>query len=229
MTFKKDSRGRRILKWGGLALIGIIVAAGIAFGPMLLGYYRFAEAVEATSKANAAGGEWPRVSDACMPCHGVGGNPASQSYPRLAGQPPAYLIQQLTAFASGERANATMAPLALDLGADQIKRLSAFFASQPVTANAPFAADPARVKKGELVAKTASCAACHGAELQGQDTNPRLAGQGSTYLAKQLHDFKGGARRDPQGVMASIATPLSDDDITNVSQYLATFIVQTKK
>ena len=229
MSLIKNSRARRILKWGGLVLVGILVAAGIAFGPMLLGYYRFAEAVEAASKANAVGGEWPRVSDACMPCHGVGGNPVSQSYPRLAGQPQAYLVQQLNAFVSGERANATMSPLALDLGADQIKRLSAFFASQPVTANAPLAADPTRVKKGELVARTGSCAACHGAELQGQDINPRLAGQASTYLAKQMRDFKSGVRRDPQGVMASIVTPLSDEDITNVSQYLATLTVQPKR
>ncbi|MGH6624365.1 MAG: c-type cytochrome [Burkholderiaceae bacterium] len=229
MSLKKNSRGRRILKWCGLAVIGILVAAGVALGPMLLGYYRFAEAVEAASKANAVGGEWPRVSDACMPCHGVGGNPVSQSYPRLAGQPEAYLVQQLNAFASGERANATMSPLALDLGGDQIKRLSTFFALQPATANAPLTADPAQVKKGELVAKAGSCAACHGAELQGQDANARLAGQGSTYLAKQLRDFKSGARRDPQGVMASIAAPLSDDDISNVSQYLATLNVQARK
>ena len=229
MSLMNDSRGRRVLKWGGLVLVGMLVLAGIVFGPMLLGYYRFAESVEATSKQTPPAANGRELPDACMPCHGVGGNPASQSYPRLAGQPKAYLVQQLMAFASGERANPTMSPLALDLSVDEINRLATSFASQPVTANAPFAVDQARVKNGEQRAKTGSCAACHGAGLQGQEANARLAGQGGAYLAKQMHDFKSGARRDPQGVMAAIATTLSDEDIENLAHYLATLAGQADK
>lgn len=223
MTPFKNVRARRALKWGALGLLGIMVLAGIAFGPMLLGYYRFAESVEATSKAStAAGGEWPRRSDACLPCHGVNGNPSSPGYARLAGQPKDYLVQQLSAFASGARANPVMSPLAIDLTAEEINGLADFFSSQPPKGHARFVVDAARVRKGELLAKSAACAACHGAEFQGQGTNPRLAGQGSTYLAKQLLDFKSGARRDAQGVMASIAGTLPADDVESLAQYLAT-------
>lgn len=230
MSLFNNVRAGRVLKWSGLGLLGIMVLAGIALGPMLLGYYRFAESVEATSKAStAAGGEWPRRSDACLPCHGVNGNPSSPGYARLAGQPKAYLVQQLTAFASGERANAVMSPLALDLTTEEINALADFFSSQPHKGHARFAIDSTRVKKGELLAKSAACAACHGAEFQGQGTNPRLAGQGSAYLAKQLLDFKSGARRDPQGVMATIASTLPAEDVENLAQYLATFVSPTNQ
>jgi cytochrome c553 len=92
-----------------------------------------------------------------------------------------------------------------------------------VTGHAPFAVDPARARKGELLVETGSCTACHGAVLQGQGVNPRLAEQGSDYLAQQLIAFKTGARRDRQGVMAVIATTQSEDDVQNLAHYLATF------
>lgn len=212
-----------MLKWGGLALAGAVLVLAVWLAPMLLGYYRFSEHVDATSlAATQAGGAWPRVSDACMPCHGVGGNPVSPVYARLAGQPKAYLVKQLTAFASGERASPTMAPLALDLGPEEIDRLARFFAAQPVVIAQAVPFDATQVEKGERLAKTGSCVACHGANLQGQDVTARLAGQGSVYLARQLHDFKSGARRDPQGLMTSVAAALSDEDIENLAQYLST-------
>lgn len=67
-------------------------------------------------------------------------------------------------------------------------------------------------------AKSAVCAACHGAD--GNSTNPlwpNLAGQHAPYLVKQLKDFKSGARKDP--VMAPMAAPLSEQDMENLSAY----------
>jgi cytochrome c553 len=221
---RRNWRARRVLKWGALVLGGLAVLAGILLGPMLLDYRRFDQAVEATSTARAAaGGQWPRRSDACMPCHGMGGNTASPGYARLAGQPKEYVVAQLTAFASGERPSAVMSPLALELSPEEISALGEFFESRPVTGHAPFAVDSVRAKKGELLVKSGTCIACHGAVLQGQGANPRLAGQGSDYLAKQLLAFKSGARRDRQGVMAAIAAAMSEDEVESVAHYLATF------
>ncbi len=39
------------------------------------------------------------------------------------------------------------------------------------------------------------------------------------YLAKQLKDFKSGARKDP--IMAPMAKALSDADVANISAYFA--------
>jgi cytochrome c553 len=64
------------------------------------------------------------------------------------------------------------------------------------------------------------CAACHTAD--GNSNNPIypvLAGQYAEYIAKQLHDFRSGARRN--AIMAPNAAKLSDDDILNLAAYFS--------
>ena len=46
-----------------------------------------------------------------------------------------------------------------------------------------------------------------------------LAGQHAEYTVKQLHDFKSGARKDPQ--MTPMAMPLTDADIVDIAAYYA--------
>lgn len=70
-------------------------------------------------------------------------------------------------------------------------------------------------------AKAAACAACHG--LDGNSPNPiwpKLAGQHSSYLAKQINDFKGGARNDPL-MSAQAALLATDQDIADVAAFFA--------
>ena len=70
--------------------------------------------------------------------------------------------------------------------------------------------------KGE--AKAATCIACHG--VGGNSvvpTFPKLAGQGESYLLKQLVDFKSGARKDP--MMFGIVAALNEDDMANLAAY----------
>jgi len=68
-------------------------------------------------------------------------------------------------------------------------------------------------------ARAAVCAACHGMDGNGGANKlwPKLAGQHAEYLAKQLHDFKSQARKDP--TMAAMAAGLSDKDIDNIAAY----------
>lgn len=69
-------------------------------------------------------------------------------------------------------------------------------------------------------AKSAMCAACHGAAgVSAVPMYPNLAGQKEAYIAKQLKDFKAGNRKDP--IMAPMAAGLSDDDIANIAAYYA--------
>ncbi|WP_371374303.1 c-type cytochrome [Thalassotalea aquiviva] len=76
----------------------------------------------------------------------------------------------------------------------------------------------ADVEAGKAAA--ASCVACHGAEGVSAIPNyPNLAGQKEAYIAKQLSDFKSGARKDP--VMSGMAMPLSDADVANLAAYYA--------
>lgn len=68
-------------------------------------------------------------------------------------------------------------------------------------------------------AKSAACAGCHGAD--GNSTSgtwPSLAGQHTSYLVKQLKDFKSEARIDPtmKGMAGILA---SEEDMQDVAAY----------
>ncbi len=67
-------------------------------------------------------------------------------------------------------------------------------------------------------AKAAACGGCHGAD--GNSANPqwpKLAGQPAGYIAKQLQDFKSGARKDP--LMAPQAAALSPADMLDIGAW----------
>ena len=73
--------------------------------------------------------------------------------------------------------------------------------------------------------KSATCAACHGAD--GNSVNPewpKLAGQHPDYIIKQLSNFKEGARVNAS--MAPMAMPLSEQDMADLAAY---FSSQPKK
>lgn len=67
-------------------------------------------------------------------------------------------------------------------------------------------------------AKSASCAACHGAD--GNSVNPewpKLAGQHEDYLLKQLNYFYGGEREN--ATMKGMVQGLSETDMENLAAY----------
>lgn len=68
--------------------------------------------------------------------------------------------------------------------------------------------------------KAASCAACHGADGNSvMGMWPKLAGQHESYLAKQLADFKSGARPEP--TMSAMVAPLADQDMQDIAAFYA--------
>ncbi len=69
-------------------------------------------------------------------------------------------------------------------------------------------------------AKSAVCAACHGAEgISALAVNPNLAGQVPGYIAAQLAAFKSGERSN--AIMAGQAAGLSDEDMADLDAYYA--------
>lgn len=72
-------------------------------------------------------------------------------------------------------------------------------------------------------AKSASCAACHGATGKASNTlYPNLAGQNSEYLGLALHAYKDGGRSGGQaGIMQAFTAGLSDQDISDLAAYYA--------
>ncbi len=91
--------------------------------------------------------------------------------------------------------------------------------------SAPVQAAGGNIAAGK--AKSGMCAGCHGADGNGVASNllwPKLAGQIPEYIAKQLTDFKSGARKDP--IMSGMAATLSGADVKNVAAYFASLKIK---
>ena len=144
------------------------------------------------AKAEAAG---------CFACHGVDGVATEsglaidKNVPNLAGEPDLYLQFQLVFFRKGVRKNELMNAMAEQLSDDDLRNLSAYFASLPAP-NMPAPPDtaPQDTELGSKVAAAIHCTNCHGDHFEGVDNIARLAGQRKDYLYKALRDFKSGAR-----------------------------------
>ena len=96
-----------------------------------------------------------------------------------------------------------------------MKRFLITVAMLALAGNVVAGGDPVAGKK-----KAALCIGCHG--VDGNSSNPdwpSLAGQGEAYLAKQITDFKTGARKD--GTMNAMVGGLNAADIANVSAFFA--------
>jgi cytochrome c553 len=134
----------------------------------------------------------------CAVCHrGHGWGDGPREIPALAGQREAYLIEQLTRFASGERAGSAMHGPAMhdtlkatDVNrAPAIRDLAAYLARAPVAPQAEQGEGRAlaRAKSAYL----GSCAGCHGEDGIGPDGGsvPRIGGQHFRYVLSRLRDF----------------------------------------
>ena len=67
-------------------------------------------------------------------------------------------------------------------------------------------------------AKSALCGSCHGVDGNSlMAMNPKLAGQSSRYMVKQLQEFKSGARES--AIMASMVLSLSDQDMEDIAAW----------
>ena len=75
-------------------------------------------------------------------------------------------------------------------------------------------------------AKSATCAACHGADGNSlAPTFPRIAGQGERYLIKQIKDIRDGNRQVP--AMAPFVAGLSDTDVADLAAYFSAQVPTT--
>ena len=73
-------------------------------------------------------------------------------------------------------------------------------------------------RRGAAIAAQ-TCAACHGDKGLSQAQFPALAGQTPAAIYKQLHDYRSGARVNPQ--MTPVAKALAVTDLANVAAYYA--------
>jgi cytochrome c553 len=165
----------------------------------------------------------------CFACHGVDGVAtaeglaADKNTPNLAGEPDLYLQFQLVFFRKGVRKNEVMNAMAQQLSDDDLRNISAYFASLPAP-NAPTAPDaaPQDTELGAKVAQAIHCTNCHGDHFEGVDNIARLAGQREDYVYQALRDFKSGARTSTGAAgMAEVVYPLGDTEMKALAHYVS--------
>ena len=176
-------------------------------------------------KADLAKGQ-ATSTNVCAACHTADGSRGSPANPILQGQHPEYLAKQLAEYKAGKRQNAIMQGIASTLTEEDMKNVSAFYASK--VAKPGFAQNKATVGLGEKIYRGGiadrtipACAGCHSANGAGIPAQyPRLAGQHADYTAAQLVAFRGGVRMN-NVAMTGVAAKLNDREIKAVADYIA--------
>ncbi len=149
----------------------------------------------------------------CFGCHGQNGNSKVPQNPNLAGQRATYLESQIKAFQSGQRTSSIMQSMVAKLAAQDIKNISAYFAS--LSTESAGGTETLAIKGKD---KAAMCFGCHGSSAQGRGSFPKLAGQQPDYIENQLINFKNRSRKG--GPMNAIASSLSEQDFKELAAYL---------
>ncbi len=160
-----------------------------------------------------------QLATICASCHGDGGNSVKPDVPNLAGQNPAYLLEQLRQFADGRRRNEFMEGMIKVLKSDEKIAVVLFFSRQGVIGNKA-AANPALLVKGKDI-YTRNCWRCHAQDGHGNGTFARIAGQQPVYLNAALKRYRLGTGTRTNALMAANTKLLSDADIDAVVAYVA--------
>jgi cytochrome c553 len=204
----------------GTALLAAILTAVLAV------------AGHAQERGQAARGELEAKLEYCKTCHGLQG----QGYlgyfpmPRLAGQQPQYLENQLRAFIERRRTNPIMANVAHVLSPATVSALATHFKNLDPR---PFGGAPrGALSEGKRIfqeglpeSNVPACSACHGMEGKGQNEIPRLAGQLYAYTVGQLTGWKKergqGSAVDTSAIMAPTAHNLTRSQVEAVAAYVS--------
>ncbi|MGH1487710.1 MAG: c-type cytochrome [Cellvibrionaceae bacterium] len=191
-----------------------------------------------SQKGDPAAGE--AQAAVCAGCHGSDGNSPAPSFPKIAGIGEKYITKQLKDIQSGKRAIVEMTGLLDGKSEQDLKDLAAFYNSKAmqlsgakpleVRVNAGIKVDGlelgARVfRAGNLETGVPSCSGCHSPRALGNEPAgyPRLSGQYSEYIAKQLRAFRAGERTNDgeSRIMRQVAEHMSDAEIDAVANYIS--------
>jgi cytochrome c553 len=176
----------------------------------------------------------------CAGCHGdAGQGRIAQSatlgeqgiFPRLAGQPAAYLYRQLWSFAHGWRSSAAMPPMADGLTETDWADIAVHLEHLAATAYPPppaIANDVAELGRsiatlGRPDRGVSPCSRCHGpAGIGVAPYFPALMGLDARYITAEIIAFRGGQRRNAMlRLMDPVSHGLEAQEIEAVAGYFA--------
>lgn len=187
------------------------------------------------------------INATCAGCHGeLGQGGKKGEYPRLAGQRAAHIKDQLRAFRSRTRVNIPMYPYTQEreLSDADIDDVAAYLAGIELPMAWPeFKPSDDALTRLTLTERvmiiprapgdldnggklyTKECAACHAKDGMGRGKFPRLVGQYTAYLKKQVDAFVKGERSHDEVELKGILNTLKEQDVLDILAYLT--LIQT--
>lgn len=182
------------------------------------------------------------INSTCAACHGEFGQGGSKGeYPRIGGQRAAYITDQLKAFRAQRRINIPMFPYTQEreLPDEDIKDIAAYLSSIELSTKWPVftASDdslkrltmtervmiipraPGDLANGEAIYQK-KCVTCHGKTGMGRGMFPRLVGQYTNYLKRQVDKFLKGERPHDEEEVGGVLNTLKEQDIQDILAYV---------
>ncbi len=168
----------------------------------------------------------------CIMCHG----PDLQGYfvaPRLAGQKPQYVVNQLHDFLAHKRDNPysqlymwRASAKLISIDPQGIEAVAAFFSTLEPKAAADGHLELAPIGQnlfsgGEPSENIPACAVCHGPNGVGSRNIPRIGGLSYYYVKRRLEKWGEGYHASATYPMPKIATNLPADKIEALASYLS--------
>jgi cytochrome c553 len=187
------------------------------------------------------------INATCAGCHGEFGQGGKRGeYPRIAGQRQPHIVDQLRAFRLRTRVNMPMFPYTQEreLSDADIQDVSAYLAAVELPTQWPEFKDsddaltrltavekvmiiprvPGNLDNGGAIYKK-ECVTCHAKDGMGRGKFPRLVGQYTSYLKKQMDAFIKGERPHDEVELKGILNQLKEQDLQDILAYLT--LIQT--
>ena len=189
------------------------------------------------------------INELCAGCHGEFGQGGKQGeYPRLAGQPYQFPVDQLVLFRERKRPNLAMVEYVDDrqMPDPEIQDIAAYLAQivlptrlPPANENDPGFDALARLEEAKRILQIPraegdtkaggklyrrECASCHGRDGGGDAKSavPLLAGQYTSYLWRQVDKYLAGVRiHDPSAPEDRLLAEFTQDELRDILAYLS--------
>ncbi len=153
-------------------------------------------------------------------------------FPRLAGKPSGYLLNQLVAFHDGRRRYPPMNYLVEYLPVDYLREIADYFAAQRPPLPPPDISDVSQnvlslgeslVTQGDAGKEIPACTSCHGPQLTGIEPGvPGLLGLRAAYISAQLGAWRYGTRTaNAPDCMQLVASRLTEADVKAIAAWLS--------
>ena len=197
-----------------------------------------AAAATASDEEQLKAGKRVYMTKTCLACHGRGGAAPVLSYPMLAGQNAAYIVDQMEAIRDGDRLGSVdpdtghpyvqgMVDIMHLVTEEDIENVAVWLSEQPAAAPKPLdpEPDPELLKAGEKAFKQLGCRSCHGPDGS-KPTNPKypfISGMNPAYAIRAMTEIRDKVRTSGQAkLMWGTIKKADDDEIEAIATWLAT-------